>query len=90
MCDLTGVVLLAKINDTTAATMAMAFMMHVLLRVGFCGVVVPDAASGFKAEFKEMCESLGLLYHDAVRGNPMAVSVERFFQYSKQIDGNCK
>jgi hypothetical protein len=81
MCDLTGFVLLAEINDTTAATMAMAFMMHVLLRVGFCGVVVPDAASGFKAEFKEMCESLGLLYHDAARGNHKAVSVERFFRF---------
>jgi hypothetical protein len=80
MCDLTGFVMIAEISDTSAPTLANAFMKHMLLRVGFCGVVVPDAASSFKAEFEEMCSIIDILFHAAARGNHKSVSVERFFR----------
>jgi hypothetical protein len=49
MCDLTGFVILIPVPDTLSTTLARAFMEQVLLRVGFCGLIVPDAASSFKA-----------------------------------------
>ena len=81
MCDLTGFVLLAHVPDLTTATLAASFMTHILLKVGCCGIICPDAASSFKDQFQAMCTALQLPYSDAARGNHKAVSVERFFRY---------
>jgi len=81
MCDLTGFIIITHVPDLSAATLAATFMTHVLLRVGFCGVVVPDAASSFKEQFKSMCTVLGIACSDAARGNHQAVSVEHFFRF---------
>ena len=81
MCDLTGFVLLAHVPDLTASTLAASFMTHILLKVGCCGIICPDAASSFKDQFRAMCTALQLPYSDAARGNHKAVSVERFFRY---------
>jgi hypothetical protein len=81
MCDLSGFVICHPVKDTTSGSLARIFMEEVLLKVGLCGLVVVDAASVFFSVFKEMCDVLGLRFHQAARGNHKAVSVERFFRY---------
>ena len=81
MWDLTGFIICHPISNTTSEGLARIFMEEVLLKVGLCGLVVVDAASGFLSVFKEMCDVLGLRFHQAARGNHKAVSVECFFRY---------
>ena len=81
MCDLTGFIICHPVGDTTTAGLAWIFMEEVLLKVGLCGLVVVDAASAFLSVFRDMCEVLGLRFHQAARGNHKAVSVKRFFRY---------
>ena len=81
MCDLTGFIVCHPVSNTTSDDLARVFMEEVLLKVGLCGLVVVDAASAFLSNFKDMCDALGLRFHQAARGNHKAVSVERFFRY---------
>ena len=82
MCDLSGFIICHPVRETTSEGLARIFMEEVLLKVGLCGLgVVVDAASAFLSVFKDMCEILGLRFHQAARGNHKAVSVERFFRY---------
>jgi hypothetical protein len=82
MCDLTGFVICHPVSNTTSEGLARIFMEEVLLKVGLCGVMVVNAASAFLSVFKEMCDVLGLRFHQAARGSHKAVSAERFFTLS--------
>ena len=81
MCDLTGFAIVTEFNTLDSVTLASAFMKHVLLRVGFCLLVAPDAGSTFKRHFEAMCKSLKLPCKPGLRHNHQSVSVERLFRF---------
>ena len=80
MCDLTGFVLCDDLCEPDSASLAELFMKSVLLKVGFCGLVVCDADSKFRGTFEAMCKSLGLRFHALSKRNHKGLSVERFFR----------
>jgi hypothetical protein len=81
MCDLTGFVLVTATNDTTAHNLARLLVQDVLLKVGFCGLIVVDDGSTFKGLFKAVCSLLNIDLHVAARGNHKAVGVEHFHRF---------
>jgi len=81
MCDLTGYAIISELDAVNSVTLASAFMKHVLLRVGFCLLVAPDAGSAFRLHFESMCDSLKLAHKPGLRHNHKSVSVERLFRY---------
>ena len=81
MCNLTGFSILVDLPTVDSATLAAAFMKDVLLRVGFCLLVCPDADSKFKAHFTTMCEALNLPCKPGLKGNHKSVLVERLFNF---------
>jgi hypothetical protein len=81
MCNLTGFSIIAELQATDSVSLAEAFMKHVLLRVGFCLLVAPDAGSTFLGHFKQMCSVLKLPCKPALRGNHKSVLVERLFRF---------
>ena len=87
MCDLTGFVLVTATNDTTAHNLARLFVQEVLLKVGFCGLVVVDDGSTFKGKFVEVCTLLNIDVHVASRGNHKAVGVEHFHRFLNKAVG---
>jgi hypothetical protein len=78
MCNLTGFVLVPATSNITAHNLARRFAQDVLLKIGFCGVVVVDDGSTFKGLFKTVCLMLGLSFHVAAKDNHKAVGVEHF------------
>ena len=80
MCDLTGFILCEDTCEPDSASLAELFMKSVLLKVGFCGLVVIDADSKFRGTFESMCEKLGLNFHALSKRNHKGLSVERFFR----------
>jgi hypothetical protein len=87
MCDLTGFVLVNATNDITAGNLARLFVQEVLLKIGFCGLVVVDDGSTFKGLFEQVCLLLGINYHPASPGNHKAVSVEHFHRFLNKALG---
>jgi len=81
MCDLTGFVLVTATNDISAHNLARLLVQDVLLKVGFCGLIVVDDGSTFKGLFKEVCGILNIDLHVAARGNHQAVGVEHFHRF---------
>ena len=81
MCDLTGFVLVTATNDVTSHSLARLLVQDVLLKVGFCGLIVVDDGSTFKGLFKEVCAILHIELHVAARGNHQAVGVEHFHRF---------
>jgi hypothetical protein len=81
MCDLTGFVLVSATSNITAHDLARLFVQNVLLKIGFCGVVVVDDGSTFKGLFKAVCLLLNISFHVAAKGNHKAVSVEHFHRF---------
>ena len=81
MCDLTGFVIVNATNNITAHDLARLFVQEVLLKVGFCGLVVVDDGSTFKGLFKTVCAALSIDFHVAARGNHKAVGVEHFHRF---------
>eukprot|EP00977_Amphora_coffeiformis_P011262 scaffold2709_cov163-Amphora_coffeaeformis.AAC.2 len=53
-------------------------MKQVLLRVGFCLLVAPNAGSPFLGHFKAMCTALNLPCQRALRGNQALLQRPRF------------
>ena len=81
MCDLTGFVIVNATNDITAQDLARLFVQEVLLKVGFCGLVVVDDGSTFKGHFQAVCKLLSIEIHVAARGNHKAVGVKHFHRF---------
>jgi hypothetical protein len=54
MCDMTQFVITTPVPDTVAHVLAPIFMQEVLLKVGFCLMVVVDNGITFKGLFVEM------------------------------------
>ena len=81
MCDLTGFVLVTATNDISSHNLARLLVQDVLLKVGFCGLIVVDDGSTFKGLFKEVCAILTIDLHVAARGNHKAVGVEHFHRF---------
>jgi hypothetical protein len=69
MDNLTCFVIVAELTNTTSATLATAFMQQVLLKVGMCGLVCPDAGSSFCGHFTKLCETLNIPCNAAAKGN---------------------
>ena len=82
MDDLTGFVIVAEFKEISSATIAALFMQQVLLKVGMCGMIRPDADSKFQSHFVAMSEILHIHCDPAARGNHKSVSVERFFRFA--------
>jgi hypothetical protein len=87
MCDLTGFVMVTATNDITSANLARLFVQDVLLKVGFCGLVVVDDGSTFKSLFITVLKMLGITHHLAARGNHKAVAIERFHRFLNKAVG---
>ena len=66
MCDLTGFVLVTATDDISARNLARLLVQDVLLKVGFCGLIVVNDGSTFKGFFKEVCSILNIDLHVAV------------------------
>ena len=81
MCDLTGFAIVAEFTTLDSVTLAALFMKHILLRVGFCLLVAPDAGSPFLRHFEAMCQTLKLPCKPGLRQNHQSVSVERLFRF---------
>jgi hypothetical protein len=81
MCDLTGFVLINATNNITAHDLARLLVQEVLLKVGFCGLIVVDDGSTFKGLFRSVCDILNIDIHTAARGNHQAVGVEHFHRF---------
>ena len=81
MCDMTQFMIMIPTPDIHTHTLAKLFMQDVLLKIGFCSMVVVDDGSSFKDTFKEMCNTLNIHYHLLAKGNHQALSVERFHHY---------
>ena len=81
MCDLTGFVLVNATNNITAHDLARLLVQEVLLKVGFCGLIVVDDGSTFKGLFQSVCSILNIDIHVAARGNHKAVGVEHFHRF---------
>jgi hypothetical protein len=81
MFDLTGFVLVSATSNIIAHDLRRLFVQDVLLKIGFCGVVVVDDGSTFKGLFKTVCLMLGLSFHVAAKGNHKAVGVEHFHRF---------
>ena len=84
MDDLTGFVIVAEFKVISSATIAALFMQQVLLKVGMCGMIRPDADSKFQGDFVSMCELLHIPCDPAARNNHKSVSVERFFKFANK------
>ena len=80
MCDLTGFIICEETNLPTSEHLAELFLRRVLLKVGFCSLVVVDADSKFCGTFKDVCRRLQLAFHPISKHNHKALSVERFFK----------
>jgi hypothetical protein len=78
MCDMTQFVITTPVPDTAAHVLAPIFMQEVLLKVGFCVMVVVDDGSTFKGIFVEMCKIIKLRCHVVARNNHQALCVELF------------
>jgi hypothetical protein len=78
MCDLTGFILVNATCNITAHNLARLFVQEVLLKIGFCGLVVVKDGSTFKGVFQSVCSILNIDIHVAARGNHKAVDVEHF------------
>lgn len=81
MCDMTQFVVTCPVKTTHAHELARVFMQDVLLRLGFCGMVVVDDGNTFKGTFADMCTKLNIQFHSLSKGNHKALSVERFHRY---------
>ncbi len=81
MCDLTGFVLVNATNNISAHDLARLLVQEVLLKVGFCGLLVVDDGSTFKGLFQTVCSILNIDIHVAARGNHKAVGVEHFHRF---------
>ena len=81
MCDLTGFTIIVDIDRLDSATLAEAFMKHVLLRIGFCLLIAPDAGTHFMSHFVDMCKTLKVACDPALKSNHQSASIERFFRF---------
>ena len=62
MCNLTTFAIIADLDSIDSATLAATFMKDILLKIGLCLLVAPDAGSPFKKNFVDMCKALRLWY----------------------------
>jgi hypothetical protein len=81
MCDLTGFVLVNATNNIAAHDLARLFVQEVLLKIGFCGLVVVDDGGNLKGLFVAVCDILSIIIHVAAHGNHKAVGIERFHKF---------
>jgi hypothetical protein len=81
MCDLTGFVIVNAASNITAHDLARLFVQEVLLKIGFCGLVVVDDGSTFKGLFQTVCTTLNIDIHVAARRNHKAVGIDHFHRF---------
>jgi hypothetical protein len=81
MCDMTQFVLITPSPVIPASALASVFMQEVLLKIGFCVMVVVDDGSTFKGLFREMCAILKIRFHTFALGNHQALMAERFHSF---------
>ena len=84
MDELTGFVYVTPIPDSESRTLAKHFM-EFLLRFGLCSIVVVDAASTFRGNFKLMCDALNLTIVTLAKRNHQAMRVERFLRFLNKV-----
>ena len=84
MCDMTRFVISIRTKNNTATYLDRLFMEHVLLKFGFCAVVVVDDGITFRGLFEEMCALLKIKFHAAAKRNHKSISVERFHNFLKK------
>jgi hypothetical protein len=80
-CDMTQFVVSIPFPVILTSALASVFMQDVLLKIGFCVMVVVDYGSTFKGLFREMCAILKIRFHTVARGNHQALMVERFHSF---------
>jgi hypothetical protein len=81
MCNLTGFVLVNAADNIAAHDLAPLSVQEVLLKIGFCGLVVVDDGSNFKGLFIAICDILSIDVHVAACGIHKTVGVKRFHQF---------
>jgi hypothetical protein len=81
MCDMTQFVFSTPSPVILASALASVFMQEVLLKIGFCVMVVVDDGIDFKGLFREMCAILKIRFHTVARGNHQDLVVERFHSF---------
>ena len=81
MDDLTVFVIFNATSNITANDLSYLFVQEVLLKVGFCGLVVVDNGSTFKGLFQSVYALLNISFHIAARGNHKAVGVDNFQRF---------
>ena len=93
MCDMTQFVISIALSHVNSAELARAFMESVLLKFGFCLVLVVDDDKKFMAIFESMTKALKIRLHRAAKRNHKAVGVERyhkFLNHNMKIIGNAR
>jgi len=63
MCNMTQFIIITPCTDIHVHHLAHVFMQEVLLKVGFCAMVVMDNGNNFKELFRFMCETLNIHFH---------------------------
>ena len=87
MCNLTGFVITNATSNITAQDLSRLLVQEVLLKVGFCGLIVVEDGSTFKGLFCTVCNILNIDIHVAARGNHQAVGVEHFHRFLNKAVG---
>jgi hypothetical protein len=81
MCDMTQFVISTPAIGITAHELSTVFMQEVLVKVGFCIMVVVYDGNNFKGLFKEMCDIIKLRLHVIAKGNHQALCVDPFHAF---------
>ena len=80
LCHMTGFAAIEPIAKKDSQTFAQA-VYKIFLRYGMPHLIITDADSKFKGEFKDMAELLKLKHHTVAKGNHNAIFVERFNRF---------
>ena len=75
MCDMTQFIVSVALSHVNAAELARAVMESVLLKFGFCLVIVVDDDTKFMAIFESMTKALKIRLHRAAKRNHKAIGV---------------
>jgi hypothetical protein len=78
MCDMTHFISVIYLQITLAYDLTPMCMHEMLIKVGFCIVVIIDKGSTFKGEFQEMCRILKIRWHVIARANHQGLVIKRF------------
>lgn len=78
---MTQFVIATSVTRRLAYDLAPIFVQEVLLKVGFCAMILLDDGGTFKAEFREMYDILKIRCHVIRRNNHQGLAVEEFHQF---------